>query len=139
MLSRSLPSVQAAAQRLKASGYVVLDGVLSNTASAFQSEIVHLYNTQKLQNNSTVLVRNGQSTLLEKDRVFEAELSLDKEVRRLAPTLAQLHEDNELRQCLADSLPELKIKSHAIKLQHTIGGGGCFPMHFDTDVCDASW
>lgn len=92
-----------------------------------------------MQKNSTVLVKNGAASLLEKGGVVEAELTFDDTVRELAPAFTtHVHENPTLLDSLNHGIPGLAVTTQAVKLQHNLGLGGCFPMHFDTDVCRLS-
>lgn len=89
-----------------------------------------------MQKNSTVLVKNGVTNLLEKGSVVEAELTFDDLVRDLAPAFTRhIHEDSTLLDSLNRGIPGLAVNTQAVKLQHNLGLGGCFPLHFDTYVC----
>lgn len=92
-----------------------------------------------MKKNNTVLFKNGVAELLEKDRIFETELTFSGEdgaVREQAPTFAVLDKDRTLAELLSPVSGSGSLLSHAIKLQCNRGGGGSFPMHLDTDVCD---
>ncbi|KAI3428529.1 hypothetical protein D9Q98_007352 [Chlorella vulgaris] len=86
-----------------------------------------------MHKNHTHLVRGGTTGLLEKASIWEAEL-MQQATQDLAPLCAQLQNDATLRVMLNLLMPELSLQSQAIKLQYNAGGGGCFPMHFDTDA-----
>lgn len=82
----------------------------------------------------TPQVRGGTRELLEKASVYEADVAFDERVRSAAPLFRQLAADTTLLTMLSVLLPGLgaPLTSQAIKLQYNSGGGGCFPMHFDT-------
>ncbi|KAG1675869.1 hypothetical protein FOA52_001526 [Chlamydomonas sp. UWO 241] len=86
-----------------------------------------------MHKNSTHLVREAGTQLLEKAHIYEAELSLDPAVQQSAPLCAQLDADRSLAVLLSIFLPQLTLDEQAIKLQVNTGAGGCFPMHFDSD------
>eukprot|EP00878_Enallax_costatus_P041821 GHUV01048715.1.p1 GENE.GHUV01048715.1~~GHUV01048715.1.p1 ORF type:complete len:312 (+),score=59.69 GHUV01048715.1:317-1252(+) len=83
--------------------------------------------------NHTHLVNKGQTHLLPKSQIQEAELTFDPSVRQAAPLVAQLNDDRSLCTMLSLFIPQLRLEEQAIKLQYNEGGGGCFPMHFDSD------
>ncbi|KAF8068329.1 EGLN3 [Scenedesmus sp. PABB004] len=122
-------------EALAARGHTVVDGVLgAPAAAALEAELRGLHARGLMHANHTHLVdARGGTSLLAKAAIMEAELSLDAAVRRAAPLLAQLDGDRTLATMLSLLLPALRLESHAIKLQHNEGGGGCFPMHFDSD------
>jgi hypothetical protein len=121
------PAVGAALQR---NGYAVVDGVFgSDTAATMRAEIAAAAPAMAL--NATHLVRGGQTQLLRKANIYEAELTYDASVRAACPTLAALAGDATLREQLAAHAGLSALASQAIKLQHNRGAGGSFPLHMD--------
>eukprot|EP00201_Polytomella_parva_P005581 CAMPEP_0175077584 /NCGR_PEP_ID=MMETSP0052_2-20121109/23490_1 /TAXON_ID=51329 ORGANISM="Polytomella parva, Strain SAG 63-3" /NCGR_SAMPLE_ID=MMETSP0052_2 /ASSEMBLY_ACC=CAM_ASM_000194 /LENGTH=306 /DNA_ID=CAMNT_0016347103 /DNA_START=50 /DNA_END=967 /DNA_ORIENTATION=- len=107
------------------------------SSSASSTSIVTPTPTPKPSTPS--LIRSVPSTstlLLEKTHIHEAELSLDASIRRLAPLCASVATDHTLLSVINKLLPSsanTHLDSQAIKLQYNAGGGGCFPIHFDTN------
>lgn len=54
-------------------------------------------------------------------QVMEAELTFDPQVRAAAPLVSQLDADSRLRTMLNLFMPQLRLESHAIKMQHNEG------------------
>uniref|UniRef100_A0A383WJL7 Fe2OG dioxygenase domain-containing protein n=1 Tax=Tetradesmus obliquus TaxID=3088 RepID=A0A383WJL7_TETOB len=119
---------------LNAKGYAVVDGVFGPiSAHRLELELMHVHQAGLMHLNHTHLVAKGETQLLAKSQVMEAELTLEAAVREAAPLVAQLDADRRLATMLNLFLPQLRLDSAAIKMQHNEGGGGCFPMHFDSD------
>lgn len=72
--------------------------------------------------NHTHLVAKGATKLLPKSRIMEAELTLDPAIQAAAPLIAQLNADRTLATLLSLHLPQLRLESQAIKMQHNEGG-----------------
>ncbi|MEW5299680.1 MAG: hypothetical protein WDW36_002670 [Sanguina aurantia] len=124
----------ASLDQCPAQGYAVLDDVLCpSTADALRAEIVALKDSHRLHKNSTHLVQDGKTQLLEKEHILEAELTLDTAIQEAAPLCADLAADRTLAIMLSLLAPQLSLGSQAAKLQYNCGGGGCFPLHFDSD------
>lgn len=65
----------AVCQSLQQQGYAVIDNVFGSAWSTkLKQEIVHLKQQGKMHLNSTHLVKQGGTELLEKQHVYEAEL-----------------------------------------------------------------
>eukprot|EP00879_Flechtneria_rotunda_P028831 GHRR01031061.1.p1 GENE.GHRR01031061.1~~GHRR01031061.1.p1 ORF type:complete len:400 (+),score=113.92 GHRR01031061.1:185-1384(+) len=119
---------------LSARGYAVVDGVFGTSiTNELRNELLHLQTSRLMHLNHTHLVHKGQTQLLAKSGVMEAELTYDAEVGAAAPLFAQLDADRSLVTMLSLFLPQLRLESHAVKLQYNAGAGSCFPMHFDSD------
>ncbi|KAK9805616.1 hypothetical protein WJX72_007982 [[Myrmecia] bisecta] len=82
--------------------------------------------------NSTHLVREGSTQLLEKAGIYEAEM-MQQDMQQAAPLCAALQHDTTLRTMLSLFMPQLRLDSQAIKLQVNQGNGACFPLHYDSD------
>ncbi|KAK9826372.1 hypothetical protein WJX81_004197 [Elliptochloris bilobata] len=124
------PGVCTALQR---DGCAVIDGALgANWCLAARGEVERVWRAGRLHANATHIVRAGERQLLPKASILEAEL-LDPAVQAVAPLVAELQADATLRTMLSLLLPRLRLDSQAIKLQVNEGGGGCFPMHCDSD------
>jgi len=59
---------------------------------------------------------------------------LDAATQDAAPLFSEVHQDTSLMTLLNVYCPGMDLRSQTIKLQHNVGGGGCFPLHFDTDA-----
>jgi Rps23 Pro-64 3,4-dihydroxylase Tpa1-like proline 4-hydroxylase len=119
---------------LRHNGFAVVDNVFGlETAAALREELAAVRGTAAMHKNCTHLVHSGATGLLEKEHIWEAELMLP-DTQALAPRCAQLQNDATLRVMLSLLMPELSLQSQAIKLQWNAGQGGCFPMHFDSDM-----
>ena len=71
--------------------------------------------------NHTHLVSKGSTKLLPKSQIWEAELTLDPAIQQAAPLIAQLNADRSLATMLSLGLPQLRLESQAIKMQHNEG------------------
>ena len=121
------PAVCAA---LRGQGYAVVDGGLGDVnALRVRDEVLAL--RPHMHENCTHLVKGGATQLLPKQFILEAELQL-AETQARAPLCARLQQDAALRTMLNLLLPGLRLERQAVKLQVNGGGGGCFPLHFDT-------
>lgn len=118
---------------LRLNGFAVVDGVFGDAAAAaLRLEIAAL--RPHMHDNCTHLVASSGSRLLvAKKDIKEAELSMQT-TQALAPLCTLLQHDATLCTMLSINMPELALDTQAIKLQWNSGGGGCFPMHFDTDA-----
>lgn len=110
-------------------GYAVVDGVFGpSIITQLQQELEAVYNQGLMHLNHTHLVAKGTTTLLPKSQIHEAELTLDPAIQRAAPLIAQLNVDRTLATMLTLQLPQLRLESQAIKMQHNegvcVGGGG---------------
>lgn len=122
------------AEHLNVNGYAVVDGIFGPELTAqLRAEVVRLYETGLMHKNCTNLVRDNATSLVEKAHIHEAELTLDSGVQSAAPLCASLHRDRTLATLLSLFLPQLTLDAQAIKLQYNAGGGGCFPIHTDSD------
>ncbi|KAG2500910.1 hypothetical protein HYH03_001669 [Edaphochlamys debaryana] len=122
------------AEHLAAKGYAVVDGIFGPAlAASLREEVVRLYEQGRMTKNHTHLVRDNATSLLEKAHVHEAELSLDSGIQAAAPLCTSLNQDLTLGTLLSLMLPQLTLDTQMIKLQYNSGGGGCFPIHFDSD------
>lgn len=123
---------------LQTTGYAVVDGVFgTNLSVQLCKEIKALQ--QHMHLNCTHLVQGSRTSYLEKRSVHEADL-LEPETVAATPVFAELQSDTGLRTMLSILMPHLRLSSQAIKLQYNAGGGGCFPIHFDSDErVDARW
>ncbi|OQR84283.1 hypothetical protein ACHHYP_13584 [Achlya hypogyna] len=122
----------AAGAALRAQGfYVVDDAVPPALAHALRDEIAALHTADRLYPNATHVYAKGEAAplLLEKTRIYETELLT---VEAQYGHLQRWFENAALRTALNDALPTLRADRHMIKVQYNQGGGGCFPMHFDT-------
>lgn len=86
-------------------------------------ELQRLHARGLMHLNSTHLVApSGRTQLLQKAHIWEAELTLDASVRAEAPLLAQLDEQAASLATMVNLfVPQLRLESHAIKLQHNEG------------------
>ncbi|KAG2451493.1 hypothetical protein HYH02_004091 [Chlamydomonas schloesseri] len=142
-LASSAPDVTSAfervitpdvAEHLGAKGYAVVDSVFGReVARQLRAEVVRLYEGGHMHKNCTHLVKDNATSLVEKSHIHEAELTLDSGVQAAAPLCSALNSDRTLATMLSLFLPQLTLDSQAIKLQYNAGGGGCFPMHYDSD------
>eukprot|EP00242_Pyramimonas_sp_CCMP2087_P007191 CAMPEP_0198202626 /NCGR_PEP_ID=MMETSP1445-20131203/5815_1 /TAXON_ID=36898 /ORGANISM="Pyramimonas sp., Strain CCMP2087" /LENGTH=344 /DNA_ID=CAMNT_0043873645 /DNA_START=572 /DNA_END=1603 /DNA_ORIENTATION=- len=124
------------ADALRTDGFVVVDGALgSSCADRLVEEMQDIRNTPHMIKNATHLVKDGQTRHLEKDSIWEMDTlsSHWPEVQKLAHMFGRLHTDFTLGTTLNVHLPELCLDSQALKVQWNNGGGGCFPLHFDSD------
>ncbi|PNW74928.1 hypothetical protein CHLRE_12g504100v5 [Chlamydomonas reinhardtii] len=122
------------AEHLGAQGYAVVDGVFGGEAARrLRGEVVRLYEGGHMHKNCTHLVKDNSTSLVEKAHIHEAELTLDSGVQAAAPLCSALNTDRTLATMISLFLPQLTLDSQAIKLQYNAGGGGCFPMHYDSD------
>ncbi|GLC68387.1 hypothetical protein PLESTF_000685600 [Pleodorina starrii] len=122
------------AQHLNDHGYAVVDGVFGrDVARQLRAEVVQLYERGLMHKNCTHLVKDNATSLVEKSHIHESELTLDSGIQSAAPLCARLNSDRTLATLLSLFLPQLTLDSQAIKLQYNAGGGGCFPMHLDSD------
>ncbi|KAL3160469.1 hypothetical protein ABBQ32_010786 [Trebouxia sp. C0010 RCD-2024] len=118
---------------LQQQGYAVVDNLFGPVwSSKLKQELEWLKEQGKMRLNSTHLVKQGGTELLEKQHVYEAELQ-DAEVQQVAPLCQRLNEDSTMRTMLSLFMPHLRLDSQAIKLQCNAGNGGCFPLHYDSD------
>ena len=124
---------------LRRQGYVVLDGAVDNAwKTSLREEIDQLRTTNRLHLNSTHLVteRGAATQYLEKSNIWEAELA-DTKLMSDCPALTAVEHDKSLvahlnRRGLSQSKYHC-LQNHSTKVQYNAGGGGCFPLHFDTD------
>ncbi|KAG2445831.1 hypothetical protein HXX76_000435 [Chlamydomonas incerta] len=122
------------AEHLGEKGYAVVDGVFgADVARRLRAEVVGLYRAGHMHKNCTHLVKDNATSLVEKSHIHEAELTLDSGVQAAAPLCSALNADRTLATMLSLFLPQLTLDSQAIKLQYNEGGGGCFPIHYDSD------
>lgn len=71
-------------------GYAVIDNVFtSNWSQQLKQELISLKQQGKMHLNSTHLVRQDRTDLLEKQHVYEAELR--DEVSKLCPARPEVH------------------------------------------------
>lgn len=86
-----------------------------------QQELKHVYQSGHMHLNHTHLVNKGQTHLLAKSQIQEAELTYDPAVQQAAPLMAQLNTDTTLRTMLSLFMPQLRLEEQAIKLQYNEG------------------
>lgn len=80
-----------------------------------------MYNGGMMHLNHTHLVNKGATKLLPKSQIQEAELTLDPSIQQAAPLIAQLNADRTLATMLSLHIPQLRLESQAIKMQHNEG------------------
>ncbi|GFR46885.1 hypothetical protein Agub_g8526 [Astrephomene gubernaculifera] len=122
------------AQHLSDHGYAVVDGIFGkDVARQLRAEVVELYERGLMRKNCTHLVKDNATSLVEKSHVHEAELTLDANIQSAAPLCSSLNSDRTMATLLSLFMPQVTLDSQAIKLQYNAGGGGCFPVHLDSD------
>ncbi|KAK7253835.1 hypothetical protein SO694_00002732 [Aureococcus anophagefferens] len=120
----------ATGDALRTQGYAVVDGAFGETwAHCLRDDIITLAERRQLGRNQTHIVAAGETRLLEKDRIFEAELTAP---RAEAPFLTRLWAAAALRERLSALLGRT-LGRQTLKVQVNGGGGACFPLHFDSD------
>ena len=120
----------ATGDALRTQGYAVVDGAFGETwAHCLRDDIITLAERRRLGRNQTHIVTAGGTRLLEKDRIFEAELTAP---RAEAPFLTRLWAAAALRERLSALLGRT-LRRQTLKVQLNGGGGACFPLHFDSD------
>jgi hypothetical protein len=103
-------------------GYAVVDNVFgSQTVQQLKQELLSVYDQGLMHLNHTHLVSKGATKLLPKSQIHEAELTLDPSVQAAAPMIAQLNSDRTLATMLNLHVPQLRLESQAIKMQHNEG------------------
>jgi hypothetical protein len=108
-------------------GYAVIDNVFgSDTTAQLKQELLSVYSQGLMHMNHTHLVNKGATKLLKKSQIHEAELTLDPSIQQAAPLISQLNTDRTLATMLSLHVPQLRLESQAIKMQHNKG------MHFIT-------
>jgi hypothetical protein len=65
------------------------------------------------------------------ERILETELATPT-LQAACPRIAQLGGDGRLRAALGAGLGRV-LGRQTLKVQLNAGGGGCFPLHFDSD------
>lgn len=80
-----------------------------------------MYNGGLMHLNHTHLVNKGATKLLPKSQIQEAELTLEPSIQQAAPLIAQLNADRTLATMLSLHIPQLRLESQAIKMQHNEG------------------
>lgn len=99
------PSVCTQLTRL---GYAVVDNVFGKqTTSSFRDEIRNAQPHMRL--NCTHLVKDNQLELLQKQHIYEAELSLEQKVQESCEELAALNHDTTLMTMINLFLPRLSL------------------------------
>eukprot|EP00928_Gymnodinium_smaydae_P018551 TRINITY_DN17060_c0_g1_i1.p2 TRINITY_DN17060_c0_g1~~TRINITY_DN17060_c0_g1_i1.p2 ORF type:complete len:300 (+),score=85.10 TRINITY_DN17060_c0_g1_i1:80-979(+) len=119
------------AQALLDDGFVVVDDFLEpSVAAAIRAEAVALAAGNGMPEHR---FKFGQA-VLRKPNIYEADMT-DDAMREALPELSRLHREDALAESLAAHLPELGLErgeaASAVKLQRNLGGGGCFPWHYD--------
>ena len=119
----------ATGDALRTQGYAVVDGAFGETWAHCLRDDITLAERRRLGRNQTHIVTAGGTRLLEKDRIFEAELTAP---RAEAPFLTRLWAAAALRERLSALLGRT-LRRQTLKVQVNGGGGACFPLHFDSD------
>jgi len=122
---------------LRNAGFAVVDNCFGSKSDDFRDAILAMQDCELLLPNSTKVLKNGQSFLLQKRDILEQDFKFE-DIRELSPALNFLHHDTTLAQNLMNFFPNLKISDQAIKVQYNTGQAGCFPLHFDADPSDGS-
>jgi len=119
---RRLHWVAAAAERLRAVGFAVVDAALSpEDCSVHRSEILALRDADQLHlNSSHLLDPSGSRTLLQKVGVWEAEVTHDAQTAARCPTIAAHASCSALRTYLSIHL-QGSFDSQACKVQYNTG------------------
>ncbi|CAE8630665.1 unnamed protein product [Polarella glacialis] len=122
---------EADAQQLRDTGFVVIDGFLSDSlAATLRSEAVELATAGRMPQHR---FQFGASQFA-KPHIFEADLH-DEVMQEALPEFANLLFDDSLAKCLELLLPDLGLeigpRTKSLKLQRNCGRGGCFPAHYD--------
>lgn len=86
-----------------------------------KQELLQVYSRGLMHLNHTHLVSKGNTTLLPKAQIWEAELTLDASIQQAAPLIAQLNTDRTLSTMLNLHIPQLRLEMQAIKMQHNEG------------------
>eukprot|EP00899_Mesostigma_viride_P010657 jgi/Mesvir1/19593/Mv26413-RA.1 len=123
---------------LASRGWAVVDGVFDRPSiEILRQEIIDLKSRDLLHKNQTHFVALGVTERVDKERIWEAELTFDETVQERCPVFASLARDFSLATLINVFLPgfqQRKLDSQALKLQYNEGRGGCFPIHPDTHV-----
>ncbi|GLD92854.1 hypothetical protein PINS_up001433 [Pythium insidiosum] len=132
---RARATPETAAQLLR-DGFVVLPNAFPPAfTAAIRREMHALHASQQLYPNATHVLLSGADpapTLLQKHHILETELVLP-EIRRQVPTLEWFFDSQLVFGAMRDAMPSwLQLSAYMIKLQLNEGGGGCFPLHFDS-------
>eukprot|EP01023_Acetabularia_acetabulum_P014326 TRINITY_DN17019_c0_g1_i2.p1 TRINITY_DN17019_c0_g1~~TRINITY_DN17019_c0_g1_i2.p1 ORF type:complete len:327 (+),score=39.23 TRINITY_DN17019_c0_g1_i2:171-1151(+) len=119
-------------ENLLAKGYAVIDNVLDVAlCKRFRAEIMRLRDAGKLHHSNTHLTLDDVSIEYPKAGMFETEVTYNKSLVRLAPTLTRWAEDKRLRAMINAHLPMLRLDSQSMSVEYSIGTGACDPMHTD--------
>ncbi|KAK9789406.1 hypothetical protein WJX73_007149 [Symbiochloris irregularis] len=129
-LSRQILPLQASGESLFASLATPAPQQDVAACSSDLGELKALRGSMHL--NSTHLVKAQETIRLEKAAIWEADM-LDPGVRQRAPLFNELLQDATLRTLLSILMPQLRLDGQVMKLQTNAGGGGCFPIHHDSD------
>ncbi|TYZ63641.1 hypothetical protein PybrP1_009004 [[Pythium] brassicae (nom. inval.)] len=125
----------ALVHELLTNGYVVVRGAFAAAhARDLQREMDELRAAGHFYANATHILLPGapQPALLHKRHILETELALES-TRSRAPALRRFFDEQLVFAPLARALPPwLALHGAMVKLQYNEGGGGCFPLHFDT-------
>lgn len=123
------------ARQLLANGFAVVRGAFpASYARELRREMDELRAAGHFYANATHILLPGapQPALLHKRHILETELALER-TRSSAPTLRRFFDEQLVLAPLARALPPwLDLRGAMVKLQYNEGGGGCFPLHFDT-------
>lgn len=126
-------AIAPAIPALKRDGFAVVDGAFGETwCHLLRDDIITLAERRLLGRNATHLVRRGETAVLAKRAIYEAEPCVDAAARAACPRLTRLYEDDGLARGLERGLGE-RLGRRTIKVQVNGGGGACFPLHFDSD------
>jgi len=125
------------ARSLRSAGYAVVDGAFPGVADSLREELLDLRASGGLSApNETRFVSKALGEVrLAKARVLEQEAQDVPE--GMAPHLRAMQFDGSLCTLLNVMLatpPGRELRGQAVKAQLNEGGGGCFPLHFDSDV-----
>eukprot|EP01025_Chloroclados_australasicus_P028345 TRINITY_DN2810_c0_g1_i3.p2 TRINITY_DN2810_c0_g1~~TRINITY_DN2810_c0_g1_i3.p2 ORF type:complete len:372 (-),score=17.98 TRINITY_DN2810_c0_g1_i3:173-1288(-) len=118
-------------------GYAVVDNALElSSCRQMKNEILALKGFDKLGRGSFQYGSSEAMALPPRQNVYEAELSYNKQVVRLAPYLTKWLEDRRLRTMLNVHLPMLRLDSQTVRVEYSDGHGfgTCYPMHTDSSA-----
>lgn len=133
------------ASHLLKHGYAVIDNALENhtrITQCLRAEIDYLASLPgSLATNETIFLqpaaRNSKKSSvlrLRKSNVREIELhTADDDLRAKLPALVGLEQDRGLAAMLSVYIPQLTLTKQALKAQHIVGKGACYPIHVDSD------
>jgi hypothetical protein len=100
-------------EQLESEGYAVVDNIMSSdTVALLRDEVMKLREAGLMHLNCTHLVKDNATTLLQKERIWEAELTIDAKIQAASPPFAQIDSDRTLAALLSLFMPHLTLDSH---------------------------